>query len=226
MTESAPTPSEPPARRSLSRGDFQEYSPLIRREAMLLSRRAPTSVTVADLCVRGFSGLAEALGCARATAPASEVQRLVMSRVRVAMAERVRSAYEGYAELRAASRDVARALCVLDPTRAASADVAKSLGMSLSRYESMLLAIHGAGMARLDVMSLDRDEGPAVAVSPVELARAVAALPSDAQTVLMLVHEADCCLAEAALVLESREDRATVLYTEAIHRIRALIGKE
>jgi hypothetical protein len=42
----------------------------------------------------------------------------------------------------------------------------------------------------------------------------------------MLVHEADCCLAEAALVLESREDRATVLYTEAIHRIRALIGKE
>jgi hypothetical protein len=42
----------------------------------------------------------------------------------------------------------------------------------------------------------------------------------------MLVHEADCSLAEAALVLEIPEDRATILYTEAIHRIRAFIGKE
>lgn len=225
MTGSAPSPSEPPARRVLTRGDFQEYSPLIRREAMLFSRRAPRSVTVADLCVRGFSGLAEALGTARAVAPESEVQRLVMSRVRVAMAERIRSELEGYFELRAASRDVARSLCVLGPCKASSVDVADSLGLSLARYESNLLAIHRAGMARVDVMSLDGCE-----VAPTEpsisLTEAVAALPADAQTVLMLVHEADCSLAEAALVLEIGEDRATILYTEAIHRIRAFIGKE
>jgi RNA polymerase sigma factor FliA len=225
MTESAPTPSEPPARRSLSRGDFQEYSPLIRREAMLLSRRAPRSVTVADLCVRGFSGLAEALGSARATAPAAEVQRLVMARVRVAMAERIRSECEGYAELRSASRAIARTLRVLGPSDARSLDVAAALRLSVSRYEATLLAIHGAGMARVDVM--DVDGGVALeANGSMGLAEAVAALPSEAQTVLMLIHEADCSLAEAALVLSTTEDRATILYTEAIHRIRALVGKE
>jgi RNA polymerase sigma factor FliA len=230
MTHGAPTPSEPPARRPLSRGDFQEYSPLIRREAMLLSRRAPRSVTVADLCVRGFSGLSDALLAARATVAPTDVQRLVMSRVRAAMAERIRSEFAGYAELRTASRDVARSLRVLGPTKALSRGVAEALGLSVSRYEATLLAIHAAGLSRVDVIDPARLSGDvdddATADPSSRLAEAVAALPGEAQTVLMLVHQADCTLAEAARVLDLAEDRATILYTEAIHRIRAFIGKE
>jgi DNA-directed RNA polymerase specialized sigma subunit len=58
------------------------------------------------------------------------------------------------------------------------------------------------------------------------LAFAVDALPQTCQRVLMLIYQADCSLPEAASVLGWSESRTITVYTEAIHRVRALIGKE
>ena len=227
MTDSVP--AEVSSKRTLSRAEFQEYSPLIRKQAIVLARRAPPGISVSDLCVRGFSGLFEALGSAKALAPDMDLHEYVMARVRNAMVEQIQMANPGVAEVRAQSRQVARAMKLLGAASATSEAIAGALKLTLPDYDRMLQTIWEAGIARIEVLPFD-SAGPvmsSVDTTPVAtLAFAVEALPQQCQRVLMLVYQADCSLAEAASVLGWSESRAITVYTEAIHRVRALIGKE
>jgi DNA-directed RNA polymerase specialized sigma subunit len=173
--------------------------------------------------------LFEALGSAKALAPDMDLHEYVMARVRNAMVEQIQMANPGVAEVRAQSRQIARAMKLLGAGTATSEAIASALKLSLSDYDRMLQTIWEAGIARIEVLPFDR-VGPVVSgidTTPVAtLTFAVEALPQPSQRVLMLVYQADCSLAEAALVLGWSESRAIATYTEAIHRVRALIGKE
>jgi DNA-directed RNA polymerase specialized sigma subunit len=158
-----------------------------------------------------------------------DLHEYVMARVRNAMVEQIQMANPGVAEFRAQSRQVARAMKLLGAESATSEAIASALKLTLPDYDRMLQTIWEAGIARIEVLAFD-SAGPvtsSVDNTPVAtLAFAVEALPQTCQRILMLVYQADCSLAEAASVLGWSESRAITVYTEAIHRVRALIGKE
>ena len=64
--ETACTPHEAGAARTLSRADYERFLPIVRRIAMRMARRVPKDVTVQDLISYGWVGLLEAYGRAPA----------------------------------------------------------------------------------------------------------------------------------------------------------------
>lgn len=228
--------------RTLTRDDYQRYSPRIRRHAMLLARRAPRSVSVADLCAKGFAGLFDALLSADMLPEGVPLDSYIDHRVRAAMLDHLIAVDPAVREARRASRTVARTIRALGETLGRpprSSEIAATLGVDDIGYERVLDQIHRAGIARLDVLSFDEPDSfvsAAPALTPQgadELAnqgeglvRAVEALPEEAQQLLMLLYQQDCTMAEAAAVLGRSEPRAVILFTETMHRLRAALGKE
>lgn len=218
-------------RQALSRADYERFSPLIRRQAMLLARKAPKHVTVADLCARGFAGLFEALRNAAAAGAPAELEAFVMTKVKGAMLDFILGQDPRVRRARAASREVARAIRLLASSLGeppSLEQIAAGLSTTVAELEATLLETFRAGVARVDVVDVDQlgsvrgdDEDESC-----DLERAVELLPRHLQELLMLVYQADCTLAEAALALGLTETRAQIEYAEAMHRVRASLGKE
>jgi RNA polymerase sigma factor for flagellar operon FliA len=220
--------------RSLTRDDFDRWSPIVRRVAMMLGRRAPRSVSVADLCVKGFAGLIDALGSAHAmTSSADEVDAYVEHRIREAMVDHILAVDPEVRETRAVSRRIARAIRALydatgaPPTRERIAEVMK---IDLDEYEALLARIARFGLARIEVLDLDATTGSRLddSDSPTAetLAEAIDLLPAMDRDLLVLLFQEDCSMEEAAAVVGVSQYRATLQYTETVHRLRASLGKE
>jgi RNA polymerase sigma factor for flagellar operon FliA len=58
------------------------------------------------------------------------------------------------------------------------------------------------------------------------VAEAIETLPERLQHVLALYYTEECTLREIGAILEVSESRVSQLHTEAVHRLRAAIGKE
>lgn len=228
--------------RTLTRDEYQRYSPRIRRHAMVLARRAPRHVSVADLCAKGFAGLFDALVNANTLPEGVQLDSYVDHRVRAAMLDHLLAADASVREARRISRSVARTIRALGTSLGRSprsSEIAATLGVDDAGYERLLDQIHRAGIARLDVLSFDDPEtfvsaAPALAPDGSDelasagegLVRAIEALPEEARQLLMLLYQQDCTMAEAAAVLGRSEPRAVTLFTETMHRLRAALGKE
>lgn len=219
--------------RTLTRAEFERYSPTIRRTATLLARRVQRSVSVADLTARGFTGLFDALMSASTLPEGVNLDDYVLHRVRAAMIDYVTGLDASVQKTRRESRLLARAIRVLEATLQRAPDrgeISAALSLDLAAYEAMLERIHKGGLARLDVLGFDQPEdmGPADVGPPAadSLAEAVSRLPQEDRDLLMLLYEQDCSMAEAAAVLGRSEPRAAMLFTEAVHRLRAALGKE
>ncbi len=219
---------------ALTREEFERWSPTVRRIAMLLGRRAPRSVSVADLCVKGFSGLIDALASAEAVAGANlVVEEYVEHRIRTAMVDFILSADDRVRDARAVSRRIARTIRALvdatgePPTRERIAEVLK---FEIDEYESSLARIAQFGLARIEILDLDHDQAPSSndddGPSAETLADAIDLLPTMDRDLLMLLFQEECSMEEAAAVLGTSQYRATLQYTEIVHRLRASLGKE
>lgn len=231
MPSLAESPQPSAKKRALTRAEFERFSPLIRRQAMLVARKAPRGVTVSDLCARGFAGLFAALTSVDLTDEA-ELESVVMGRVKSAMVDHLRSLDPGVRRARAESREVAVAIRVLlaatnhQPPRA---EIARALGLSVSELENRLFDIHARGLARLELIDFDRPDSiraEECETGQADLATAVSGLDFDSREVLSLVYQEGCHLGEVAAVVGASERSTTMLFTEAIHRLRAALGRE
>jgi RNA polymerase sigma factor for flagellar operon FliA len=231
--------AEARARRSMDRVAYERFLPLVRRTAMRLARRVPSSITVADLVGYGWVGLMEAYQRSATNMPDEEFQAYALYRVRGAMLDYLRSLDPATRDLRRSSRRVARTIRELSQRlgrEPEEEEIAQSMGVGLRAYRELLEKIAAAGMARLELLNLDEVEvenaGEMVddAVAKRRLADAVASametLPPKLLQVLALYYQEGCTLRQIGAVLGVGESRVSQLHTEAIHRLRAAVGRE
>ncbi len=92
-------------------------------------------------------------------------------------------------------------------------------------------------MSRLELVDIDQiDAVPDRKDAPDELAeqrllatavaKAIEHLPLRLQQILALYYQEDCTLREIGAVLQVSESRVCQLHAEAMHRLRAHVGKE
>ncbi len=231
--------AEARARRTMDRAAYERFLPLVRRTAMRLARRVPSNITVADLVGYGWIGLMEAYQRSAADMPDEEFQAYALYRVRGAMLDYLRSLDPATRDLRRASRRVARAIRDLSQSlgrEPQEEEIARSLEMNIDAYRQLLEKISAAGMARLELLDLDDLEvegaGETIddTVAKRRLADAVAAametLPPKLVQVLALYYQEGCTLRQIGEVLGVGESRVSQLHSEAIHRLRAAVGRE
>ena len=101
-------------------------------------------------------------------------------------------------------------------------DVGLGLGLGLGLDPDLDLDLDPTKPLVQDCAPLPRAK-PVATVD--ELARAVEELPLVLQQILALQHQEDCTPGEIAQVLDLTEIRVVQLHTEAIHRLRAGIGR-
>jgi len=211
---------------ALSRRDYELYGPLVRRMAIAVGRKVPAQVAVSELVAHGWLGLMAAFQRA-GDMPEGEFEEYASYRIRGAVLDFVRSLDPAAKAARALSRRIAAAMreCGGEP------EVARELGMTVDELRDALERVAEAGMARLEMLDFDRQEqvhGSEEHTAPglgEAVADAIHRLPEPLAQVLALHCQEECTFAEIGDILGVTERRARQMHSEAIHRVRALIGR-
>jgi RNA polymerase sigma factor for flagellar operon FliA len=230
--------AEEQANRTLDRAAYERFLPMVRRAAIRLGRRVPRHISVADLVGYGWVGLMEAYRRADPTMPPDEFEAYASYRVRGAMLDYLRTLDPATRDLRRVSRRLTETISELTTKKGRAPEeeeIAEGLGVDIEEYRVLLQRIATGGMARLELLDLDHlevegtSDGVDEAVSKRQLGAAVADaiehLPPKLQQVLALYYQEDCTLREIGSVLGLTESRISQLHSEAMHRLRALIGR-
>jgi RNA polymerase sigma factor FliA len=226
--------------RKLTRVDYDRYLPLVRRIAIRLARRVPSHIHVNDLLSCGWVGLVEAFSRSNESMTTEEFQAYASHRVKGSMLDYLRGLDPTARQVRNTSRRVARAIGKLTQTLRRppeETEIAAAMGLTLNEYHDTLSSIAKAGMARLEMVDIDQidapeegrlppDEGADQHMLQATVAEAIEVLPQRLQHVLMLYYQEDCTLLEIGAVLGVSESRVSQLHTEAMHRLRAALGRE
>lgn len=236
---SAALATEKSAARVLSAAHYRKYLPIVRRTAMRLARKVPSHISVADLTGYAWIGLVEAFARATDDMDESEFEAYALYRIRGAMLDYLRSLDTQSRTSRATSRKVTRAIHKLTQSlkRPPEEDeIAAELGLSIPEYRSTLAALDRAGMNRLEMIDIDTDLTPDAAELAEDatsrkqiqqsVADAIEQLPERLRHVLALYYTEECTLREIGAILDVSESRVSQLHTEAVHRLRAAVGKE
>ncbi len=239
MSASATVPAVPGAPRpTLDRWAYERFLPLIRRAAMRLVRKLPDHITIGDLIGYGWVGLMEAYQRAQPDMPEQEFEAYASYRIRGAMLDYLRTLDPATRDLRRASRRLTEAIRTLTAKHSRPPEedeLARELECSLEDYHSLLQRISQGGLARLEVLDLDQvdidnetlpvDEDVGRRELSGVVAHAIEALPPKLQNILALYYQEDCTLREIGVILGVTESRVCQLHSEAMHRLRASIGK-
>jgi len=231
--------SEARARRTLAAEDYRKYLPIVRRTAMRLARRLPAHISVSDLIGYAWVGLVEAFARSSAGMDEEEFEAYALYRIRGAMLDHLRSLDTQTRASRATSRKVTRAITALTARLGRppeEAEISEELKMTLEEYRAILTALDKAGMSRLEMLDVDVEMPADAADLPEDtagqnelrdlVAEAIKELPQRLQTVLALYYGEEATLREIGVILEVSESRVCQLHTEAIHRLRAAVGRE
>ena len=239
MTLAPVVEAEVRAKRTLNRDAYEKFQPLVRRTAMRLARRVPASISVADLVGYGWIGLMEAYQRSDAKMPNEEFEAYALYRVRGAMLDYLRSLDPATRDLRRASRRVSSAIRELSGKlgrEPEEEEIARALNLSIDAYRALLEKIGASGMARLELLDLDNLDVAAPADNIDDeiakrhlgdaVATAIESLPEKLVQVLALYYQEGCTLRQIGMVLGVSESRESQLHTEAIHRLRAAVGRD
>lgn len=231
--------AEPRAERALTRAEYERFLPLVRRTAMRMARKVPRHITVQDLVGYGWIGLLEAYRRADPNMPSEEFEAYASYRVKGAILDFLRGLDPVARQTRQQSRKLTGVIRDLTDELGRApeeAEIAARLGVSKEDYRDLLSAIGMAGMARLELIDIDRVEVESGAAQPDEeverrslfeaVVGAIDKLPERLQQLLALQYEHGCSQREIAEIFGVHESRICQLRVEAIHRLRAAIGGE
>ena len=211
------------------------HASLVKRIAYHLHNRLPPTVQVDDLIQAGMVGLLEAAGNFNASMGAS-FETFAGIRIRGAMIDEIRRSDWAPRSVHRKFREVSEAIRIIENEtgeNARDADVAKSLGISLSEYHQILIDSSASNIQSIDALEEDREgQQPGSAESTPEqalqgeeyqrrLAAAIRELPDKERLVMSLYYDDELNFREIGQVLEVTESRICQLHGQALLRIKS-----
>ncbi len=230
----------------------EQYAPLVRRQALQLVARLPSSVELDDLIQAGMMGLLDAVRRYQVLAQA-QFETYAITRIRGAMLDELRSQDWLPRSVRSKARQLETALCTLRQRllrEPLESEIAEHLELSLEHYHTLLEEAAGVQVVHYEDLGgpIDSDrtevlgyldqksESSAPLHNPLDqllsqslrhaLVNAIDVLPEREKLLLSLQFEQDLNQKEIALVLGVTEGRVSQLRSQAVARIRASLSQE
>lgn len=229
----------------------EQYAPLVRRQALQLVSRLPSSVELDDLMQAGMMGLLDAVRRYQVVAEA-QFDTYAVTRIRGAMLDELRSQDWLPRSVRSKAKQIETVVNTLRQSllrEPAESEIAQALGLELEQYHALLdeaagvQVIHYEDLTRhsdggTDALEFLEDETREQAYfdNPLNLLtsqglrgaliRAIDQLPEREKLLLSLQFEQDLNQKEIALVLGVTEGRVSQLRSQAVARIRAALAKD
>lgn len=214
----------------------KEHADLVRRIALHLSARLPSSVQTDDLMQAGMIGLLEAARNFKADRGAS-FSTYAGIRIRGAMVDEVRRGDWAPRSVHRNARQISGAIAQLESRlgrEAEDAEIAEQLGVDLPEYHRMLGDTATARLFSFDALQDEDSWDPvsagsdtARAAEDLELrqrvADAISKLPERDQLVLNLYYDECLNLKEIGAVLSVSESRVSQIMSQATLRLRGLV---
>jgi len=221
---------------------IREFAPLVKRIAHFMMLKLPNSVQVDDLIQVGMIGLLDAAGRYDELRGA-QFETYASQRIRGAMLDELRGAdwlpRSMRSDMRRIESAVSRAQQRLGKAPVES-DIAKELDMTLHDYQELLQDSRGAQLMYYEDFNNAGDEdfferfetdGKS---NPLEilkderfrgaLVRAIEALPERERLLMAMHYEQDMNLREIGEVLGVGESRVCQLHSQAVARLRSMLG--
>ncbi|HEY5764049.1 MAG TPA: RNA polymerase sigma factor FliA [Rhodocyclaceae bacterium] len=220
----------------------EHFAPLVKRIAHYLVARLPASVHIDDLIQNGMIGLIEAMSRYQ-TGLGAQFETYATQRIRGAMLDGLREADWLPRSLRRELRRVDALIHQLEQDFGrppSETELADGLGLSLAEYQKLLLDARGHQVLHMeDMVSDDEDDflerhftddeaDPARILEELgmreSLVGAIGDLPEREKLVMALYYDEELNLREIGEVLGVTESRVCQLHSQAIARLRAVVG--
>jgi len=221
---------------------IKEFAPLVKRIAHFMMLKLPNSVQVDDLIQVGMMGLLDAAGRYDELRGA-QFETYASQRIRGAMLDELRGAdwlpRSMRSDMRRIESAVSRAQQRLGKAPVES-EIAGELGMTLKDYQELLQESRGAQLMYYEDFHNSGDEdffeqfetdGKS---NPLEvlkderfrgaLIKAIEALPERERLMMAMHYEQDMNLREIGEVLGVGESRVCQLHSQAVARLRSMLG--
>lgn len=217
----------------------REHADLVKRIALHLAARMPSSVQADDLIQAGMIGLLEAAQKYQPDRGASFATYAGI-RIRGAMVDEVRRGDWAPRSVHKNARRITQAIAAVESAsgkEALDSEVAENLGVELPEYYRMLNDSASARLFSFDALQED-DNWAAVSThgethrvaEALELralvAHAIAELPEREQLVLNLYYDECLNLKEIGAVLSVSESRVSQIMSQATMRLRARLAQQ
>ncbi|QTP59459.1 RNA polymerase sigma factor FliA [Billgrantia antri] len=225
------------ARGKIEQADLlEEYLPLVRRQALSMQVRLPSSIELDDLIQAGTVGLLEALGRFDAGQGAS-FATFASQRIRGAMLDELRSRDWLPRSVRRNARAVDEAVRRLEQTLgrpAEETEIAAELDMGLEEYRQLLSDTNSGHLLPFEALMAEGIE-PGIEDASIDtpyrmlideekrqqLAEGIEALPEREKLLMALYYQEELNLKEIGVVLGVTESRVCQLHSQAVSRLRA-----
>mgnify|MGYP005749933629 CR=1 FL=1 len=225
------------ARGKIEQADLlEEYLPLVRRQALSMQVRLPSSIELDDLIQAGTVGLLEAMGRFDAGQGAS-FATFASQRIRGAMLDELRSRDWLPRSVRRNARAVDEAVRRLEQTLgrpAEETEIAAELDMGLEEYRQLLSDTNSGHLLPFEALMAEGIE-PGIEDASIDtpyrmlideekrqqLAEGIEALPEREKLLMALYYQEELNLKEIGVVLGVTESRVCQLHSQAVSRLRA-----
>ncbi|MDX5376100.1 MAG: RNA polymerase sigma factor FliA [Halomonas sp.] len=225
------------ARGKIEQADLlEEYLPLVRRQALSMQVRLPSSIELDDLIQAGTVGLLEAMGRFDAGQGAS-FATFASQRIRGAMLDELRSRDWLPRSVRRNARAVDEAVRRLEQTLgrpAEETEIAAELDMDLEEYRQLLSDTNSGHLLPFEALMAEGIE-PGIEDASIDtpyrmlideekrqqLAEGIEALPEREKLLMALYYQEELNLKEIGVVLGVTESRVCQLHSQAVSRLRA-----
>jgi RNA polymerase sigma factor for flagellar operon FliA len=212
---------------------IREYLPIVRRQALALQVRLPSSIELNDLIQAGVVGLLDCVDRFDANMGAS-FATFASQRIRGAMIDELRSRDWLPRSARRNARAMETCMRRLEQELGhppSEREIASALAMSLEEYQQLLNDINSGHLLPLEeLMEAGQEVEPADSAMPFDLvshdqtrSRLIAAidtLPERERKVLGLYYQEELNLKEIGAVLGVTESRVCQIHSQAVARLR------
>ncbi len=222
---------------------IERYGKMVRRVAVQMAARLPSSIELDDLIQAGLIGLVDAVSRFDA-AMGVQFDTFAMQRVRGAMLDELRNADWMPRSVRKSQRSIEQAIHAVEQRLGRPAqerEIADELQVPLEEYQRLLSSAKGSQLLYFeDSASEDDDESRIEQMLPDDsptpdrrledarfresLVAAIDGLPEREKLLMNLYYVEELTLKEIGEVLGVTESRVSQLHSQAVARLRAKLG--